>query len=257
MDFDDTITSPFIPAGRLKGQRIHDISRILAAKELGIEIGNEILTNLTPQQSEESYVKAAEPTLEGSIAYLFKKAGIFDSQIDYDASDERFQSLIKKRSELHTRLLETYVGLNPGAQELMTFAHRNLKHGLAIASMAKISDIRIVLDKFDLGELIPEDRIISGDLVRRPKPNREAFDRAYHALGIPSTGNAKLDSKIRLQTIAIDDSRGGVASAHSSGCFTAGLTTNLPAEAFGDTQAHVVLPSLRVAKTILKNNVAA
>lgn len=254
LDFDDTITSPMITTGKLRGQKIHDISRVLAAREVGIELGNEILMSLTPAQSEESYVKAAEPTLESSIAYLFHRAGIFSSHIDYDPADERLIRLTEKRSHLHTELLKRFVELNSGAESLLMTAQERLKCGIAVASMAKLSDIQIVFERFGLDAYIPDDRIVSGDLVRKPKPHREAFDTAYHRLGVQATGNAKLDSLERKRVIGVDDSRGGVASAASAGIFAVGIASNMPAEAFRGSSAALVVPSLvAVKKTIEKH----
>jgi beta-phosphoglucomutase-like phosphatase (HAD superfamily) len=257
LDFDDTITSPLITKGKQKGQRIHDISRILAAREIGIEMGNETLIGLTPEQSEESYLKAAEPTLEGSIAYLLHKAGVFRSHKDYDASNEWLVKIVDKRTELHTKLLQTHVELNPGARELMQFGYERLPHGLAIASMAQSGDIAIVLERFGLDVYMPEDRIVARELVSKPKPNREVFDTAYHRLQIPSSGNAKQDARERLRTVAVDDSRGGVIAASKSGEFAIGLTSNMSPDGFKGAPAKIIVPDLRTIKAIMERRVAA
>lgn len=257
LDFDDTITSPVITEGRLKGQRIHDISRVLAVREIGIELGNEILIGLTPKQSEDSYLYAAEPTLEGSIAYILHQAGIFESDVDYDASNEWLVKIAERRTELHTRLLKNYVELNPGAAELMQFGKERLPYGLAIASMARFSDIDIVLDRFGLDAYIEEARIVSQELVSKPKPHREAFDRAYHELGIPSLQNAKLDARERLRTAGVDDSRGGVISGHGAGIFICGITSSMPEDGFDDTPARIVVPDLHTIRVIMESRAAA
>ncbi len=211
---------------------------------MGIELGNETLINLTPAQSEESYLKAAEPTLESSIAYLLHKAGIFSSHTDYDPADERLRTFVEKRSLLHTKLLGRFVELNPGAEALMSTAQERLPHGISIASMANLQDIQIVFERYGLDRFIGDDRIVSADIIRKPKPHREAFDTAYHRLGVPSMGTAKLDSIQRKRVIGVDDSRGGVASAAGAGIFAVGITTNMSPEAFNGSSATLVVSSL-------------
>ncbi len=246
LDFDDTITSPIIPKGPMRGQRLHDVSRVLAAHEIGIELNNGYLMNLTTEQSQESYEKAAEPTLEGSIAYLFKKAGIFSSKSNYDRYDEHLLRFMDRRSALHLRMLKDHAGLNEGAEPLLEYLSKETKYGIAVASMAVLPEIEVVFDKYGLEAYIPPERIFTRTHVKKHKPDREVNDRGLRSFG------ADISWEDRTRFLGVDDSRGGVESIHRAGMFPIGLATNLTPDRFNGTYSKIVVPSLRDVLRIAK-----
>ncbi len=246
LDFDDTITNPFIQQGRMKGARIHDVSRILTAREMGIMTGNDYLSGLTEAQSKESYENAAEPTLEGSIAYLFYKAGIFESHEDYDRYDERLHDFAVARSRLHKRLLKDHVSLNRNVEKFMQTVRDTTEYGLAIASMATLEEIDVVFDRFGLYQYVSNERIISREMVSKPKPHREVNDLAFHTLRTPG-----FDYLQRQRIMGIDDSRGGLKSIHDARLFPVAIATNLPAYKFKDSAAQLVISGFQEALQLL------
>ncbi len=238
IDFDDTITSPSV---RLNGKRVglHDISRVATAQTLGIKWNVPKLISVDYDISQQSYKQAVEPTLEGSIVWLFKHAGIFDSLYDYDREDPRIKEFKEMREKQHTQVLKNQARLNPGAKELLKYVKENTNFGVAIASMANMNDIDIVFDRFDLGEYVSPDRIISREKTRRPKPDREVNDLAFHAL---KTG--RNDSIQRQRIIGVDDSVGGIKSVAAADLYPIGLASNLTAAELQKSPANIIYPTL-------------
>ncbi len=232
MDFDDTITSPILQRGGLKGKKIYEVSRVAAAKTIGALYGNKYLTDLTDEQSEEAYLNAHEPTLEGSIAYLLHKAGIFSSSRDYDRAHPILQEFSDERNKLHKSLLP-HISLQPRVVEFIKYASDTMPYGVAVASMAPFSDIKIVFDANGLFDLIPQERVVSINKVGRPKPDREVNDTAISTLGI---ADGRYD--IRQKILGIDDSIGGIQSIHKAGATAVAITTNRTAEGFVGTPAR-------------------
>lgn len=242
LDFDETITSPF---AEINGEavRVHDISRILAAHTLGVKWRNDFLQSLTPELSAQSYTEAAEPTLEGSGAWLFTKAGIFGSHIDYDPANEQLQEFISLRTKLHETVLKDRVELSPGFKEFASYARdrRNLPFGLGMASMALAPHVKIIIDKFDLEEFLPKPKRVTldtkvGILPMLPKPHRMVYDTAFGRLDVQEDTPDQ-----RQRVIAVDDARGGVVSANAAGMYAIGFASNFGPEGFVGTPArHVV-----------------
>lgn len=248
LDFDDTITSPFVRLDRSRA-RLHDISRVLTAQTLGVKWDNERLMNVDADLSDKSYRLAHEPTLDGSIAWLFRYAGIFDSYKDYDREDPRLVEFKKMRSELHLKVLKDHARLNPGAIALLRHARDELPYGTAIASMATMNEIDVVFDKFDLDKYIPESRIITRDIAKRPKPDREVNDLAFHSFNI---GRQENDWVQRQHVVGVDDSIGGLKSVAGADLYPIGLSSNLPEKDFADSPAVVVFSSLYRVRNFIK-----
>lgn len=238
IDFDDTITNPSV---RLNGKRVglHDISRVATAQTLGIKWNVPRLISIDYDLSQRSYKEAAEPTLEGSIVWLFKHVGIFDSLYDYDRGDPRIQEFKEMRETQHTQVLKNQAQLNPGAEELLKYVTEETEHGLAIASMANMNDIDIVFDRFHLGKYVSEDRIISREKIERPKPDRQVNDFAFHAL---KTGRNDLAQRQRI--IGVDDSIGGLKSVAAADLYPIGLASNLTEQELEKSPANVIYPTL-------------
>lgn len=248
LDFDDTITSPFVRLDRSR-VRLHDISRVITAQTLGVEWNNEKLMNVDAELSDKSYRHAAEPTLDGSIAWLFKHAGIFDSYKDYDREDPKLVEFKRMRSEKHLKVLKDHARLNPGAIALLRYARDELPYGTAIASMATMNEIDVVFDKFGLDKYIPESRIITRDIAKRPKPDREVNDLAFHSFNI---GRQEDDWVQRQYVVGVDDSIGGLKSVDAADLYPVGLSSNLPPEDFVDSPALIVFPTLYGVRGFIK-----
>jgi len=215
---------------------------------MGVLLGNDYLAKLSSEESQRSYLEAAEPTLEGSLAWLLHKAGIFKSSTDYDRWDERFADFSSRRSELHLKMLKDHMSLNPGAEALLRWVRDETAHGAAVASMASPAELEVIFNKFDLYDLIPNERIFNRDHVKHHKPHREINDRAFRSL------ETTFGWEQRQRIFGVDDSRGGVASIRGAGLFAIGLATNMPVERFIGTEAQIVVPDLNTVLLLAQAN---
>ena len=95
------------------------------------------------------------------------------------------------------------VPLKPGVVEILSFL-RDRDIPLALATSTSADRTRRRLELTGLGPFFQQ--IITGDLVAHSKPDPEIYQIAYRALGTDPA-----------QTIAIEDSRNGILSAHAAG----------------------------------------
>lgn len=124
------------------------------------------------------------------------------------------------RDRYDERILELYRGssvLAPGAACLLDeLKARRLP--LAVASSSRCSWVESCLDALDIRHQF--DVVVSGEMVRRSKPDPEIFLLAARLLGIAPTA-----------CLAIEDSPQGVAAAVASGMLTVAVDSPYPTAA--------------------------
>lgn len=108
----------------------------------------------------------------------------------------------------------------PGALKLIDECH-TLELPKAIASGATREDIETMLEL--LGKRDRFDVIVTADDVEFSKPDPTSYALAVEKLGVAPAN-----------TLAIEDTAAGLASARSAGLMTLGLTTTGPAEPLAD-----------------------
>lgn len=242
------------------GHNLYDHSRINAAKKIadllekgfsnkpGMHINLHYLRNLTIQQSQESYDKAAASTTEGSLAWILAQAEYFDSHESYDRADPILEEFMRLRQKAHLVALKDHSHLNEGAEELLRYGRDELTYGLSIATMSGNDEAAIIYDKFDFERYIPWRRVITNDDVDYAKPHREVNDRAFRTLETPSDNDEQ-----RKRIIGIDDSVHGVRSIDGARLFPVGLAAHEEAHRlFIGSPAALVVPSLIVALDFMK-----
>jgi HAD superfamily hydrolase (TIGR01509 family) len=130
--------------------------------------------------------------------------------LDYTGSDETVEWVMQFLMERMTELFSQELPLMPGARELLDeLRARDVPLALVSASYRALVDA--ALD--DLGAYRFA-ATISGDEVRNPKPDPEAYLRAAAAIGVPPE-----------RCIVFEDSASGVAAGESAGCTVVAVPT--------------------------------
>lgn len=116
-----------------------------------------------------------------------------------------FEKIRKERSELFLKLVEKKLKLMPGLKKsLKLFKENGIK--IALASSGTKEYINLVLTKFNLTKYF--DVIVSGDDVKRGKPDPETYLIAIKKLHIKSS-----------QAVVLEDATNGITAAKAAGCF--------------------------------------
>lgn len=123
--------------------------------------------------------------------------------------------------------------LKPGAAEILKFLHGN-KIPTGLASSSPRAMIEKVLKPHDVLQYF--DTIVSGDMVKRGKPDPEIFLKCAAQLGIP-------ESKFS-ETFVIEDSHNGIRAARAAGMQPVMVPDLLPATEEMCRLSAAVFPSL-------------
>jgi len=197
---------------------LHQLARLDALRVVGAtrpELGQ--LLEIGPQENYDSFIQSPVHTAPGAFHTLLQKRGILT---DSDGVDHPLiQSLIKHKNSAYAKLVATSGRPVAGADTFVRdLAERHeLDRRLAIASSATYADISTFLTTWNLADLFPDTRIISGSDVAHPKPHPEAFNRAFASLGLPEDA--------RRAVIALEDDPRGMLSARQAGLYVCGITT--------------------------------
>lgn len=130
--------------------------------------------------------------------------------------------LINGKAEVFERIVQTGVKPYPGVVELVTSLSGVLP--LALCSGALARDIRPILDQLAIGEAF--DVVVTADDVQASKPDPESYLLALERL------SAKFPEKRVLpgNSLAIEDTPAGIASACDAGLLVLAVTNSYPAE---------------------------
>lgn len=120
-----------------------------------------------------------------------------------------------------------------GVRELVQSA-RALGMGVAVASSGSPEKIAHNLGSSGLGDLVPQELIVSAKYVARGKPAPDVYLEALRRLGCEDASRA----------VVVEDAVNGLAAAREAGCFTVGVATSLPVEAL-QGHADVVVEELK------------
>ena len=116
-----------------------------------------------------------------------------------------FEKLHQERSELLLKLVREKLKMMPGlVNSLKRIKGGGLK--IALASSGAWWYINLVLEKFKVADYF--DVIVSGDDVKRGKPDPETYLIAVKKLGIRPS-----------QAVVLEDATNGIAAAKAAGCF--------------------------------------
>ena len=109
---------------------------------------------------------------------------------------------------------------------------------LALTTSAARSIQSLAFENFGLSEYF--NAVITGDDVKKGKPEPEPYERAAAQLGLPAS-----------DCIVIEDSVNGILSGKAAGCFVVGITTSFSAGALEQAGADVVVPAFSVIESLL------
>jgi HAD superfamily hydrolase (TIGR01509 family) len=146
--------------------------------------------------SQEEYVAYMGTTDEYTWRDLIRR---FDLQAPLKTYCDRYD----------TAVLDLYRGCSlpaPGVPQVLA-AVKSLGWGLAVASSSRNEWVETCLSALGIRDWF--DVVVTGDLVRRSKPDPEIFELAARCLGIPPQA-----------CLAVEDSPKGVTAAVSAGMFT-------------------------------------
>ena len=126
----------------------------------------------------------------------------------------------------------------PGAVDFIKWARRRFaKIALATSSNAAIQ--QMVFDGLGLHPYF--DAVVTGDELKRGKPDPEAYFKATAKIGL------KPD-----QCLVVEDSDNGIRAALSAGCQVCGLTTSFPRERLLALGAHMVVDRFVELQSLLE-----
>ncbi len=155
-------------------------------------------------------------------------------------SIENLKLLIDEKGKAFQELIQTEGILPfPAVPEFVMAASQ--RYPLAIASGARRHELETVLESAGIRTYF--ETIISADDVENGKPNPESYLKAVESLN----ASGRRSSAIRPEECAvIEDSREGIASAHSAGMKCIAVATSYPA--FELSHADLVVPALAALK---------
>ncbi len=147
------------------------------------------------------------------------------------------EALARRKSSYYEALLQRQMRFFPGVREFIRAAAR--RYPLSVTSMARRSEIETALHRAGLSRLFCV--IVSGEDVKRTKPDPEAYEKTLSRL------NARLDLEpgrrvLPSECLVIEDSAAGIESAKGAGMLVLGLAHTEEAERL--QRADRVLPSL-------------
>jgi HAD superfamily hydrolase (TIGR01509 family) len=164
-------------------------------------------------------------------AYLgFDDVGVFEAlSRDFGLGLDRaaIHSLVAHKSEQFESMIDEAVVLFPGARECVERCAAAVP--LAIASGALRHEIELILTRTGLRRHFAH--IVGAGDTERSKPSPDPYAKAVALLGVEPS-----------RTIAIEDSRWGIMSAHAAGLAAAGITHTYPADEL--TGADFIVRSL-------------
>lgn len=170
---------------------------------------------------------------KGCITKFFKESGKL-------LSIDELNTLIEKKTQIFQDLVATEGILPfPSVPEfVMAVAQR---YPLAVASGARKHELEMLLEAAGIRRYF--ENVISADDVEKGKPNPESYLKALENLNT----SGKRTTPIRPdEVVVIEDSREGIASAHSAGMKCVAVSTSFPA--FELSIADLVVPSIAALK---------
>ena len=131
--------------------------------------------------------------------------GIFENEFGKDFPFDEFY--IKARKYMDGVISEKGLVLKKGLLELISYLKEN-NYLMVVASSAKMDRINWYLDVSNIDKKM-FDAVISGDDIKRGKPNPDIFIKACQKFGLKGE-----------ETIVLEDSNNGIRAAKKAGCIS-------------------------------------
>jgi len=209
---------------------LHARSRLEAFHEVGRRHNIPEMIDLGVERCRNGWRLSRVHSLEGAVWATLFDLGVVDSP-EIDHANKLLREITEYKDEIHEAVLREYGLEVPGASAFVrSLAEHGFRERMAIASTAVRRDIMIFLEKTNLKQFFPDERIISKEMVTHLKPHPEVFDRAFASLGLPESDRARV--------LAFEDDPRGVASAKAAGLTVFVITTNHTSEGFGNGEAQ-------------------
>jgi beta-phosphoglucomutase len=139
-------------------------------------------------------------------------------------SHEDVARLVAEKARAYESMLDETTALFPGARGCVERCAAQVP--LAIASGARRAEIELILGRTKLRGFFAH--VVGAEDTTRSKPAPDPYAKAASLLGVQPS-----------RTIAIEDSRWGLASARAAGLRTVAITTSYPADQFPSADAIV------------------
>lgn len=183
-------------------------------------------TSLTEELYKEKYMAMDD---RGIFTTFYQNAG-------RPLSVEELKQLMEKKTQTFQHIIQNE-GLMayPAVPELVMAVSQ--RYPLAVASGARKHELETVLESAGIRSFF--EVVISADDVQYGKPNPESYLKAVESLN----ASGKRSTPIRPEEcVVIEDSRDGIASAHSAGMKCVAVATSFPM--FELSHADLVVPAL-------------
>lgn len=200
-------------------QWLHSRSRYAAVQQIATEQSITKLQSVTPDENVAAWKTAKTHTIYGAVWSLFKMRGLVASDV-IDENDPYYQlmrDIAERKIALHEPIIREFGIEVPGASSFVRDIARTTSGHVAIATAAVRADVDIFLDKYQLDDLFDDSRIISLEMINKPKPDPQCFDMAFKSLGLPD--------EMRYSVVGFEDNARGIASAKAAGLFVCAITT--------------------------------
>jgi beta-phosphoglucomutase-like phosphatase (HAD superfamily) len=223
-DVDDTLLSNHPDDG--DASNLHERSRLAATHAIGAELGLDTLLTVTLEENFKYFQEAPQHTVDSAVwTMLYQKKLVDSPMIDYD--HPLLRAIVERKAELHIDLLKTAGKEVPGASAFVRGLEQNgLAGKQAIASGARLEEIRTFLNMYQISDIFPRRRIIARGDYQHAKPDPDPYHRAFKTLGLADT------PKVRSHVLAVEDDPKGYLSALNAGLYVCVVTTMFPPEAF-------------------------
>lgn len=132
--------------------------------------------------------------------------------------------LLEDKANLYLKLFPEHKKTYPNVIELIHSLAKNFILGLTSSSSRQ--EVDLIITEFQIKDKFFT--TISGNDVLNGKPNPEPYIKTSDKIGVPTN-----------ECLVIEDSRSGVESAKSAGCFCIGVTTTHSKEDLKDADAIV------------------
>ena len=155
---------------------------------------------------EEYHVSYGDIPIELSSRFVGKKiCEIYRNIIDYFNLDADLNKILSDREDVFLKLIEEKLEVMPGlVTSLEVFKNKGLRLALGTSGTRKYIDVG--LKRIGLTSCF--DEIITGDEVKKGKPDPEVFVRASYALGFTTE-----------LCLVLEDAENGVKAAKDAGCY--------------------------------------
>ncbi len=153
---------------------------------------------------------------------------IIRSVMGEDVPDKEMQAISGEKEEKFRTEARRHVAAFPGVLPLMQ-ALRERGFRMAVASSAPVENLRLLIEKLDIGRYL--DAVVTAEDVARGKPDPQIFLLAAERLGVPPQ-----------DCVVIEDAVAGVAAAKRAGTRCIAVTNTHPREHL--KEADLVVESL-------------